>query len=669
MTAAVERKAAATTASTILRGPAVNWARAGWLLLALPALGLFVAALPARFAALAAVEPGYRPALARLGMSAHGSAVYFMACELAVPLAYALAAALIFWRRSDDWMALLISLNLILVGVTTPPVIAALLPGRPALRVPLDVLTALGLGMALIGYYLFPDGRFVPRWSRWLAAACAAWVTVDFSTQSAPGLALPPLARTLIYVAIYASGLLSQVYRYARVSGPLQRQQTKWAVWGFVPAFVGFTVYNLSLQSIPSLAQPGYERLVFLLVASPLYVAALILVPVALLFAALRYRLWDIDLLLSRSVVYGALTGLLGLMFLGMVVLLQSIFPRLTGGQQSGLALASAALVMGALFQPARRRLRAWMDRRYFPEAARAETEEHGPWSGLRPGARFGPYEVEELLGRGGMAEVYRGRHTALDRTVALKVLTPSLAGQGNFRKRFEREARTVAALKHPNIVEVFDFGERDGLYYMALAYVPGPDLAAHLHERRRLSLAQTQAIAAELASALDYAHEQGVVHRDVKPSNVLLRPNADAPDRFEAVLTDFGIARITGTTTERLTATGALGTLEYIAPEQILAAARIDGRADVYALGVMAYEMLTGRLPFTGDNPGALVLAHLQQKPPDPRQARPDLPDAAVGAILRALAKGPDDRFATAGDFARALQPPPAAGKYPSTR
>jgi serine/threonine-protein kinase len=181
------------------------------------------------------------------------------------------------------------------------------------------------------------------------------------------------------------------------------------------------------------------------------------------------------------------------------------------------------------------------------------------------------------------------------------------------------------------------------------------------------MSLEMAQRLADDLASALDYAHARGVVHRDVKPSNVLMR--ADGAGGWQAVLTDFGIAHIAGLSGDRLTQTGALGTLEYIAPEQILAAHRIDGRADVYSLGVLLYEMLTGKLPFVGDNPGALVLAHLQQPPPDPALARPDLPPHAAQAILRALAKGPDDRFATAGALARALAGQPADERGPAIR
>lgn len=272
----------------------------------------------------------------------------------------------------------------------------------------------------------------------------------------------------------------------------------------------------------------------------------------------------------------------------------------------------------------------------------------------LLPGAQLGHYEVQEMLGRGGMAEVYKGRHPRLDRIVAIKVLPPALATEANFRDRFEREARAVAALKHPNIVQVFDFGDIDGMYYMVMEYVAGQDLARYMREQGRLALAASRALLADLAGALDYAHAQGLVHRDVKPSNVMLEPTP-TPAAFRAVLTDFGIAKIVRGQIQP-TGTGLLGTLDYMAPEQIRASGDIDGRVDIYALGVMLYQMLTGQLPFSGENPGEVMLNHLQQPPPDPRRLLPDLPEPVARAIQKALAKKPEERFGTAQEFLAAL-------------
>ena len=276
---------------------------------------------------------------------------------------------------------------------------------------------------------------------------------------------------------------------------------------------------------------------------------------------------------------------------------------------------------------------------------------------GTLTGTRLGSYEVLELLGRGGMAEVYKGRHPRLDRTVAIKILPPRLAADPDFRQRFEREARAIAALRHPNIVQVFDFGDVEGTYYMVMEYIEGIDLARYIRENGPLPLEQVRLILRGVASALDHAHAQGLVHRDVKPSNVMLETVGQIDLSHRVVLTDFGIAKILTSDTDATKSGMIMGTLDYIAPEQVKVSAQVDGRADVYALGAMLYQMLTGELPFKGDYAGAVMLAHLQQPVSDPRGLRPDLPDNVAHAIMRAMAKEPDDRFSTAGELAEAIR------------
>jgi tRNA A-37 threonylcarbamoyl transferase component Bud32 len=291
--------------------------------------------------------------------------------------------------------------------------------------------------------------------------------------------------------------------------------------------------------------------------------------------------------------------------------------------------------------------------------------------NGTLTGTQLGPYQVLEPIGHGGMAEVYKGRHPRLDRTVAIKVLPAKYSkkedsGHAMFAQRFEREARAVAALRHSNIVQVFDFGDIEGNYYMVMEYIRGHDLAYLLRQKLALDLAPVEEILGQVASALDYAHTQGLVHRDVKPSNVLLENLLEddldqaelihQSNAFRAVLTDFGIAKIFGADTAA-TQTGILmGTLDYMAPEQIRSAGQVDLRADIYALGVMAFQMLTGQVPFKAENPGAVMLSHLQTPPPDPRLFCSSIPDNVCLAIVRALQKNPDDRFSSAGEMIRAF-------------
>jgi serine/threonine-protein kinase len=277
---------------------------------------------------------------------------------------------------------------------------------------------------------------------------------------------------------------------------------------------------------------------------------------------------------------------------------------------------------------------------------------------GLLTGSHIGAYEVHDLLGRGGMAEVYRGRHSRLDRTVAIKVLSSALANEGDFRRRFEREAQSIAALKHPNIVGVFDFGDVDGMYYMVMEFVAGQSLDRFLAQTGALPIDQSLPIVTEIAYALDYAHGEGVVHRDVKPSNVMLEPVHPTESNslgLRAILTDFGIAKLInkeGTKTDGLT-----GTLDYMAPEQIRVSQDIDGRADIYALGVVMFQMITGQLPYVGENPAAILMGHLQEPIPDVRRYAPDTPAPVAAAIVRAMAKEPDDRFGSTREFVDALK------------
>ncbi|HEX4719722.1 MAG TPA: serine/threonine-protein kinase [Thermoleophilaceae bacterium] len=253
----------------------------------------------------------------------------------------------------------------------------------------------------------------------------------------------------------------------------------------------------------------------------------------------------------------------------------------------------------------------------------------------------MGPYDVDRLISRGGMGEVYLARHRHLDRQVALKILPAGLAGDQGFRERFVRESRSAAALHHPNIVTVYDAGETDGVLYIAMQYIDGPDLSTVLHRDGPLPAARCMLILDQIAAALEAAHARGLIHRDVKPGNVLL-------DTERAYLTDFGLTKPVGVNTA-VTSPGVLvGTVDYVAPEQIRGGA-VDPRTDVYALGCLMYRALTGTPPFPRDNEMAVLHAHLYDEPPRVTDLRPDLPPAIDDVIWTALAKDPEDRFGSA--------------------
>jgi non-specific serine/threonine protein kinase len=263
-----------------------------------------------------------------------------------------------------------------------------------------------------------------------------------------------------------------------------------------------------------------------------------------------------------------------------------------------------------------------------------------------------GRYRLVKRLGRGGMAEVYRAYQESLERHVAIKFIHPHLAEDAQFQQRFRREARHLAALHHPNIVQVIDYDLAEGTAYMVMEFIDGVTLDQRLTElaarEERLPLAEAVRLVRDAALALSYAHARDIIHRDIKPGNIML----ESAGRI--VLTDFGLAKLASAA--RQTATGAfMGTPAYAAPEQALGQAG-DKRVDIYALGVLLYQLATGRLPFQADTAIALVLMHLNQPPPLPRTLNPDLPEGLEQVILKAMAKQPEARFQSADEFAAHL-------------
>jgi serine/threonine-protein kinase len=253
-------------------------------------------------------------------------------------------------------------------------------------------------------------------------------------------------------------------------------------------------------------------------------------------------------------------------------------------------------------------------------------------------------YEIQRGIARGGMAEVYLARDQLLDRPVAVKVLFAEYARDPSFVERFRREAQSAANLNHPNIVAIYDWGQERGTYFIVMEYVRGRSLRDVVQVNGPFSPRRTAEIGAEIAGALEFAHRNGVVHRDVKPGNVLITADGDIK------VTDFGIAR--AGTSEALTQTGAvMGTAAYFSPEQAQGFA-VDGRSDVYSLGVVLYEMVTGTPPFTGESPVAVAYKHVREEPQPPSARTPDLPPDLERIMLTAMAKDPDSRYQTAEDL-----------------
>ncbi len=269
-------------------------------------------------------------------------------------------------------------------------------------------------------------------------------------------------------------------------------------------------------------------------------------------------------------------------------------------------------------------------------------------------GHHFGPYKIIEKIARGGMGEVYKGFHSALDRHVAIKLLGPSFKADPALTQRFQREAKAAAALRHPNIIQVFDFGIQDDAYYLVMEYVEGTDLRSEMDRRQREGRPFTPSeiihLLGQVGDALDYAHQRGVIHRDVKPANILVTREG------QAILSDFGLVMLRDRASQA-TLGHSFGTPEYIAPEQAIDSRAAVPESDIYSLGGILYEMVTGRLPFEAESSISLALKHISEEPTPPRQYVPTLPPAIESVMLRALAKEPSARFATAQEMVDALR------------
>jgi serine/threonine protein kinase len=260
----------------------------------------------------------------------------------------------------------------------------------------------------------------------------------------------------------------------------------------------------------------------------------------------------------------------------------------------------------------------------------------------------LGNYTLHEELGRGGFATVYRATHNTLHNEVALKVLAPALAGDEKARARFLQEAQTASSLEHPHIVRILDLDEENDQTFIAMEYLPGGDLKHHLQAHGVLSQKEALRLLGQVAEALDYAHAKGVLHRDVKPGNILIAEDGSAS------LSDFGLVRVAET--PHLTQLGSVvGTATYTSPEQAEGKS-LDGRSDQYSLAVVAYELMVGQVPFKGENSTATALLHVTKSPPDPASLQPGFPAEAAEVLLKGLAKDPAGRYPTCHEFVQAL-------------
>lgn len=592
----------------------------------------------------------YSNALPRIGLTPEGFAVFFTIVNLMLPGAAWSVAAVIFWKRRNDRMALLVSAGLVMFSSTLGRAAIAFTLAHYDLFWLVTILRVVaGISIVII-LSTFPDGKFVPRWSFGIVvlALAVSPYAGDSRNYIQPNATTPAAA---ISITWFIMGLGFQVYRYRKHSSPVERQQTKWILYGMSIAILSLgalLVLNVFLAQLPAEAQ--LTRLITRIVANTflLFVPASF-VPIAIGIAIMRNRLWDIDLIIHRSLAVFVVTISLATLFLAVVLIARAVLQQTL----AGLPFILATIIAGAMFDPTRRSVQRFLDRRFYRwrfdmiQLTAAEHDKSKARFGTWTGRNVDGYEVESIIGTGGMGEVYLAIKN--NRSYAIKTILDNAPTEDILR--FRRESSILAQLNHDNIIH-FVNSRLIPPPYIALEYIDGINLRTLLTQRGRLTPNDALLILRGLAEGLDYAHARGIVHCDVKPTNVLLRLARDG-ETVAPLLIDFGLAHNPSDTT--ITGTGAIGSIAYMAPEQIETAQVVSPKTDIYALGVVLYEMVTGQTPFSG-NPGQVLFAHLSQPVPDAREIVPDLPCSFSDAIRRAMAKDAKDRWKSAGAMIAAL-------------
>jgi predicted Ser/Thr protein kinase len=630
-----------------------------WLWIGRAAFGVLLVAAIIFTGQMTLVAYDYHRGVAAVQLANTGvwAAVYVWAqviIRLIVHTVYILTAIFLFWKRSRDRLGLLAAIVMVTFGTAgigfylAVPAATTLL-NEHNLQWGFYLLSPLGWSLAATMWIVFPDGRFVPRWTRFLVIPSVFMSILWALPSDSPFYPFnwPPLLLAPAVLLIFGLITYGQIYRYRNVSTPVQQQQTKWLVYMYCLVISVYSIVLFAPALLPNTFPFGSaaHQAVFLVGQS-----SMVLLPIALLLALTRYRLWDVDVAINRTLVYGAAGLMVALIFAMLLFGLQAV----TGQTQPLLILLIAGVVSILIFAPLRRRVQHVVDRNLYnlrfdlDEVAEIQKLPEIKHPGALTGRRLGAYEVRDLLGKGGMGEVYKA--VGNGETVAIKTLLTDVTANDDMLQRFQREAETGMMLHHPNIARVRNIDTQDGLIYMVMDYLDGKDLSVVLNDIGKLDSDKVVEITCKLADALSAAHESGMVHRDIKPSNVMLVREGS---KERVVLMDFGLIKMKGA--KSLTGQGTMGTIGYMAPEQIVDAGAVDHRADIYSLGIMMYEMLIGQPPFTG-SVAQILFAHIQKPAPNPREVDGRIPRPLAEAVLKALEKDADRRFQSAQELSAAI-------------
>ncbi|HEX6036072.1 MAG TPA: protein kinase, partial [Anaerolineales bacterium] len=440
-------------------------------------------------------------ALEGLGLSATFYAAYQTVLVVLLAVAFATAGVIIAVNKSDDWLALLVAFTLIGQGANAFGPLQRM-AAIPSFEMPVRFIIAMVLMGLPLSCYLFPDGKVQKRWMLYVVSFWFVWLMVsvfwhDFPVNLFERGGNKTLRYLLSLLAVLSTGIYAQIYRYRNTTSPIKREQLKWIVFGIATGIFTGVGVNLFLTFFELTNPSASTYLVVDMVTQTLSVVAQFTVPVAVVFSILKYRLYDIELVLNRSLVYGSLTMILAAVFGVILFGLQAAYRVVTNQTDPPtIVVVIATVAASSLFQPTRKVLRRFINHRFFGmdvdfdeikrREQRMEQFAHLPSHAV---TNVGGYKGLELIARGGMGEVYKARHPSLNRTVAIKVLSAFFKDDPDFNKRFAREAKTMAQLRHPNIITIHDFGNQDGSPFIVMEYLTGETLSHILAKQGCFSL------------------------------------------------------------------------------------------------------------------------------------------------------------------------------------
>lgn len=638
-----------------------------WVLIVSSSLVFFFMGWPLRLNELTHPPAGIALGLEKAGLTPTIWAIGMLGSETLLMLGCTLVGIFLYSHLRKEVVIFLTSLTLITFSTGVLNVLEAFMVSYPQFEFVILFQKALAWALVVLIFYLFPDGRFELKWTRW---AYLGWLVFTLSWLIFPDTPHNPtrlgaLSSEWVYIAYLGwlgSGAFVLFWRSVHSSSREGRQKSKWMTTGLVGAvFIAF------VQEFPTLANPHLvdhthpEGIWYALVSTLIFCAGVMLVPLGIVFSIQKDRLWRIDFLINRALVSGLMILIVILGLYGTFTIFTDLLNAITGIQYTWFPLVTAGLLVFYLFRPTLRWVQTLVDQNVFgihvtfrkANGVSQPLETEIIWTGRT----VGRYRIDELMRIGKSGRVYKGVEIHTGNPVAVKFLHQYLVRQIVHRKAFVAEAKILSRLSHPNIGNLLDYGEEaERACYIVMEYLSDRTLEDRLREKGSLSIAEADYVLTQIGAALDYAHQQEIIHLDVKPGNILLRPKSGVPFGYIPILTDFGISRNLFDDRSHLDQEVS-GTFDYISPEQIHSPKQLGRQSDIYSLGVVAFQMVTGQLPFQNHQPAAKLLAHLYEPAPNPMEINPDVPLKAAVSIQQAMRKDPIERFHNALAFTAAFR------------